>query len=326
MNLSYKYVVPSGTAILQYRVASFSFLAFVLLCCGLSVHANVRLPAVFSDHMVLQADLAIAFWGWADPGEEVNVSFSGQSASAKAGPDGKWSVKFPSLKANKEPQTMTVKGKNTIAIKDVLIGEVWLASGQSNMEMQIKDPMHGFVDHADEEVAAARYPEIRVFVPASTYSIYEVAAPPDQPLADRPGTWRVCSPETVAGFSAMGYFFARDLHLKLKVPIGIVTAAVGGTPIEAWTSSSAQQAVPELKALLEDWQQRVANSNPEREQKEFLEKKTVWLKQRSEAVKKGAAAPKAPSAFKNQRVMAPAGLFNGIIAPLIPYTMRGAAR
>ncbi|MBI3881927.1 MAG: exo-alpha-sialidase [Verrucomicrobia bacterium] len=282
----------------------------------------MKLPTVFSDHMVLQADAAVAVWGWADVGEAVTVSIAGQSQTTTAGADGKWMVKLDKLKPSGEPQTLTVKGKNSLTVKDVLVGEVWLASGQSNMEMQLKG-LHGAVDRADEEIAAAKFPQIRLFVHDTPFDIYALPVPPSEPLADRPGRWRICSPQTAAEFSAIGYFFARDLHRQLGVPVGILSASVGGTPIEAWTSLAPQQAMPALKPMLDDWRKRLSNFEPEREQKDFLEKKKVWLKQRAEATKKGEPAPKAPSPFKNLRVMTPGGLFNGVIAPLVPYTMRG---
>ena len=289
---------------------------------ALCTRAEVTLPALFSDHMVLQADANVAVWGWAAAGETVTISIAGQSKSTQAGADGKWMVKLDKLKASEESQILIVRGRNALVVRDVLVGEVWLASGQSNMEMQLNG-LHGKVDRADEEIAAAQYPGIRLFVHDVPFTIYEVPVPPSQPLADRAGAWRVCSPQTVASFSAIGYFFARDLHKQLGVPVGIISAAVGGTPIEAWTSLAAQQAQPTLKPLLDDWQKRIANFQPEHEQKDFLEKKQTWLKQRADAVKKVGTAPKAPSPFKNLGVMVPGGLFNGVMAPLAPYTLRG---
>ncbi len=291
--------------------------------CGVSARADVKLPALFSDHMVVQADAPVAVWGWADAAEEVAVALAGQSAKTKAGADGKWMVKLGKLKASSEAQTLTVKGRNTLTVNDVLVGEVWLGSGQSNMEMQITGKMHGSVDHADEEIAAANYPAIRMFTHREPYAIYEVPVPPREPASDRAGEWRVCSPQTVADFSAMGYFFARDLHKQLGVPVGIINASVGGTPIEAWTSLEAQQAEPAVKPVLDDWQKRLANFDPEREQKQFLAAKESWLKLRAEATKKNEPPPKAPAVFKNLGVMNPGGLFNGRIAPLVPYTLRG---
>lgn len=298
-------------------------LACVAIGIGHAAHGEVRLPAVISDHMVLQSERPVAIWGWAGAGESVTVSLGGQSKTAQPGPDGKWMVKLDPLKVTAAPQTLTVKGTNTLVVNDVLVGEVWLASGQSNMEMQIKGKMHGSVDGADAEIAAANFPGIRMFLYDTPYAIYDVAVPPGEPSADRAGKWRVCSPETVADFSALGYFFARDLHKEVGSPVGIVCAAVGGTPIEAWTSVSAQKAEPKLQPVLDDWKKRLTNFDPAKEQGAFLEKKAAWLKVRAEALKKGEAAPKAPLPFKNLGVMDPGRLFNGAIAPLVPYTVRG---
>ncbi len=288
-----------------------------------TARADVKLPAIFSDHMVLQADKGAAVWGWATPAEKVTVAIAGQRKSTEAGPDGKWSLRLDPLKPTAKALTITARGKNTVTINDVLIGEVWLASGQSNMEMKVKDKMHGLVDGADEAIAAANHPDIRLFVHDQPYAIYETPVPPAAPLSDRPGRWRVCSPETVADFSAIGYFFARDVNAQIHTPVGIVCSAVGGTPIEAWTSLEAQQHEPAFKPMLDDWAKHLAGLDPEKEQKAFLEKKTVWLKERAAATKAGQPAPKAPSPFKNLGVMAPGALFNGMIAPLVPYTVRG---
>lgn len=284
---------------------------------------TLRLPGIISDHMVVQAGKPAVIWGWASPGEPVVVSFAGQSMSTQADAKGAWRVTLDPLTAGGPPQTLTVKGKTTLTVKDVLIGEVWLASGQSNMAMQIKGKLHGSVENADAEIAAATDSEIRMFLPDETYAIYELPVPPGEPQSDRAGSWRVCSPQTVADFSAMGYFFARDLRKELKVPVGIVAVAVGGTPIEAWTARSAQEAVPELKPVLEDWRKRLENYDAAREQQAFLDAKAAWLKTRSAAVKSGEPPPKAPAPFKNLGVMMPGGLFNGLIAPLAPYTIRG---
>jgi sialate O-acetylesterase len=287
---------------------------------GMLPKQALRLPAVISDHLVLQAGKPVAIWGWAAAGDEVVVEFAGQNKATKTGANGAWNLKLDPLTPSTEPRELRINDK---VIRDVLVGEVWLASGQSNMEMQINGKMHGKVDNADEVIAAARHPEIREFVHDAPFAIYELPIPTDKPAHDCPGHWRVCSPETAAEFSAMGCFFARDLLTELKQPIGIVTSAVGGTPIEAWTSLPAQQAMPELKSLLADWSKRLDGFVPEAEQKEFLDAKAAWLKERSAALKAKQPAPKAPSPFKNYQVMKPGGLFAGMIAPLVPYTIRG---
>ncbi len=296
---------------------------FSALLSTAPVRAEVKLPALFSDHMVVQADAAVAVWGWAAPGEQITASLAGETAITTTKAGGRWWLKLGKMKAAKEPQTLTIKGTNTLTIRDVLIGEVWLASGQSNMEMQLKGKRHGEVDRADEEIAAAQFPGIRMFVHDEPLAIYELPVPPAEPVADRAGSWRVCSPETAADFSALGYFFARDLHQRLKVPVGIIHSSVGGTPIEAWTSLPAQEAVPRLRPLLDDWKMRLTNFDPPREQQQYLDAKQRWLKERSAATKAGQPTPKAPLPFKNLRVMEPGGLFNARIAPLIPFTVRG---
>jgi sialate O-acetylesterase len=292
------------------------------LCGGTIAQADVRLPAIISDHMVVQAETAVPIWGWAEPAEEVKVSLAGEAKTTTAGADGKWLVRLGPLRASAEAKTLAVAGKNKLTVSDVLVGEVWLCSGQSNMEMQLRG-LHGEVDRADEEIAAANYPQIRMFVHRQIYDIYKLPAPPAEPLTDRAGAWLVCSPDTAASFTAIGYFFARELHRQLDLPIGIINAAVGGTPIEAWTSLPAQQAEPALEPVLADWQQRLSQFDPDRAQHDFELAKQQWLKQRALLRTKGEEPPKAPARFKNLRVMAPGALFNGVIAPLVPYSVRG---
>jgi sialate O-acetylesterase len=303
------------------------FLCFLALSC--TAHAELRLPAVISDHMVMQANTPVDIWGWAEHGDTIAVNFANQTKRVTVDESKRWQVKLDPMPSSAESRELGISSSNQQSkienrkFSDVLVGEVWLASGQSNMEMQIQDKQHGSVDNADEEIAKANHPAIRLFVHDTTYSIYETSSPPESPIEDRPGKWIVCSPQTVAHFTAIGFFFARDLHQQLGVPVGILSASVGGTPIEAWASMAPQQAAPTLKPLLDDWSKRVAYFDPENEQRNFNEKKKEWLIKRAEAVKKGDTAPKAPTPFKNQRVMKPGSLFNGVIAPLVPYTIRG---
>ncbi|MEZ0256614.1 MAG: alpha/beta hydrolase fold domain-containing protein [Chthoniobacter sp.] len=295
----------------------------ILLALAAASNAAVSLPSVISDHMVLQAGTPAAIWGWAAPGESVAISIAGQTQKTVADKDGKWSVRLEKLAASSEPQTLTVQGENKLTVHDVLVGEVWLASGQSNMEMQIKGKMHGAVDHADEEIAAADHPTIRMFFHRETYSIYDAAVPSSELEKDRAGEWHVCSPQTLADFSALGYFFASDLQKEVKAPIGIINSSVGGTPIEAWTSLEAQRAEPAVQPVLDDWKKTLTDYDAAQAQKTYLEAKERWLKERAAATKLGQPAPKAPTPFKNSGVMAPGVLFNSRIAPLIPYSVRG---
>ena len=200
--------------------------------------ADVRLPKVFGDSMVLQQQAQVAVWGWADANEEVTVTLGETKATAKAGADGKWLTKIQTPTAG-GPHTLTVKGKNEIALKDVLVGEVWIASGQSNMEWPVKASIN-----AADEAKTANFPQIRM--------IKVDHAATDQPQDDIPTLgWKVCTPENVPDFSAAGYFFARHLHNELKVPVGIINTSWGGTICETWTSAEALAAEPELKPLVD---------------------------------------------------------------------------
>ena len=284
--------------------------------------ADVTLPALFSDHMVVQAGVPVAVWGWAGDGENVSVALGGHTARTTPGAGGEWLVRLAPLPASAQPQTLTVRGRNFLTVGDVLVGEVWLCSGQSNMEMQLKG-LHGAVDNADAEIAAASHPTIRMFQHDEVYDIYQLRIPPAAPQRDRPGRWIVCSPATAAHFTALGYFFARELQQTLSVPIGLVHSSVGGTPIEAWTSREAQAAVPELQPMLADWKKRLTGYDPAAEQQANLASRKKWQQQAAAAKAAGAAPPKAPAAFKNLQVSTPSGLFHAMIAPLIPYTIRG---
>ncbi len=275
--------------------------------------AAVRLPSLFSDHMVLQRDGAVPVWGWADPGEAVTVSIAGQKQSAKAGADGKWSLKLEKLAAT-GPQTMIVKASNEITIKDVLIGEVWLASGQSNMAMQVNG-----VNNAKSEIANAKFPEIRMF------NVVRKTA--ETPQAECGGKWEVCSPETVARFSATAYFFGRDLHQTLKAPVGLINSSWGGTPIEGWTSVDAQQTLPALASSLESWKKRVAAPFDEEQAKaRHAKQMAAWKEQSAKAKAEGKKPPQQPRPVPAPRLAPnrPGNLFNGMIAPLVPYAIRGA--
>ena len=276
-------------------------------------HADVRLPALFSDHMVLQRDATVPVWGQADPGEAVTVSIAGQNQKATAGADGKWMVKLEKLKSS-EPVTMTVKGRNELTVNDVLIGEVWLASGQSNMQMALSG-----VTNARAEIAAAKFPQIRLFAverrPAAT------------PQKECGGKWVVCSPETAMQFSAAAYFFGRELHQKMGVPVGLISSSWGGTPIEAWTSMEVQQGDKDLAPILAPWQKLVSVPFDEKQAKARYEKQLeAWKNQTAKAKTAGKRPPQAPKPPVAPRLQPkhPANLFNGMIAPVIPYGIRGA--
>jgi len=221
----------------QTRISLLAISFCAALCFTATSRADVRLPQIFGDHMVLQREQSIPVWGWADPGEEITVRLStGDAASTVADDDGKWTVKVPAQQAG-GPVTLTVKGNNTITLTDVLIGEVWLCSGQSNMEWSVASS-----NDFEKEQAAANYPKIRhIKIPK---------VPNGFPQDDVEADWTVCSPDTVAAYTAAGYFFGRTLHKELDVPVGLVNSSWGGTRIEPWTPPCGFATQPELADIL----------------------------------------------------------------------------
>ncbi|GIW79401.1 MAG: 9-O-acetylesterase [Gemmatales bacterium] len=226
------------------RISLFAgcLVAVVAVMNSTAARGDVRVAGVFSDHMVLQCDAKVPVWGYAEPGETVTVAIAGQTHTAKTNDDRTWSVSLTPLPAG-GPFTLSIKGKeNALEIKDVLIGEVWLCSGQSNMAWKVARAAN-----AAEEAAAAKYPKIRML----TVPRKSAAAPANDVKAN----WVVCSPETVGQFSATAYFFGRKLHQELGVPVGLINSSVGGTPIEAWTSEAAQKKMaqaPEVQKYLQE--------------------------------------------------------------------------
>jgi sialate O-acetylesterase len=274
--------------------------------------AEVKLPAIISDHMVLQAGAEAPLWGTASPGEKVAVSFGAVTASATAGADGRWEVRLPKLQAG-EAGTLEVRGKNVIEVKDVLVGEVWLGSGQSNMAMTVNR-----ANDFKQEEAAAEFPQIRMFTVTSGASATA--------QADCTGQWAVCSPATVARFSATAYFFGRELYRELKVPVGLINSSVGGTPIESWISPEAQAASPELKPFFAASEKEAGAFDPNRAKAKYARDLAAWEEAAKKAKAAGQPVPKKPrdAAAVQQRKGNVGGLFNGKIAPLTNYRIRGA--
>ncbi|MEX0939266.1 MAG: sialate O-acetylesterase [Pirellulales bacterium] len=244
-------------------------LSLVVLASSSPALADVRLPKLFADHMVVQRDRQVPVWGWAEPGERVTVSLAGREAEATADEGGKWRTELEPLSAG-GPHELNVAGNNKLTVGDVLVGEVWICSGQSNMEWPVRAS-----DNADEEIAAADHPQIRMF----TIEHDQAAEPRDQLKA---ASWAVCNPENVGGFSAVGYFFGRHLQQELDVPIGLIHTSWGGTLCEAWASREALQGDADFQPILERAQQNADNHNQA------------------------------------------ARLYNAMLAPIIPYGIRGA--
>lgn len=222
----------------------FLLAAIAVVLCHTAARADVTLSKAFGDHMVLQQEQPIRVFGTAEPGEEVTAELGGKSAKATAGKNGRFLVELPAMKADGKPHTLTVKGKNEVTLNDVLLGEVWLCSGQSNMEWSVSRSLN-----PKEEIAAADHPMIRLYnVPG------HVAGP--KPLDDPRGKWELCSPKSVPGFSAVGYYFGRALRKELDVPIGLVGTNWGGTRIEPWTPPVGFEAVESL----EDYRKSLAET------------------------------------------------------------------
>jgi sialate O-acetylesterase len=292
--------------------------------------AEVHLPKLFTDHMVLQQNKEITIWGTAFPGESITISLLNQKVMAITSPDGKWRIALKPMKATNTPFEIIIHGQNTKTLRDVLIGEVWVCSGQSNMDMTVarEDRYWCGVINEAEEVASANYPSIRVFDVDYTPSM--------QVEKDVTGKWEVCSPQTVGHFSAAAYFFAREIHQKYKIPVGLITTAYGASTAEAWTSYQALKARPNLNFLLNNYSQKL--------EKFYADSATLMTTYREKLAKWNGdmAAAKAESgdvtATQNTNRKAPRRpgnpdpridqhnpyiLYNGMVAPLIPYTMRG---
>jgi sialate O-acetylesterase len=290
------------------------FASAVLLAASLA-QADVKTASLFQDHAVLQQGRPVPVWGGADPGEAVTVTYAAgalrKTASATADGEGRWRVELPALPASAEPGTLTISGKNTQTFSDVLVGEVWLASGQSNMEWSVKNS-----GNPEEEIAAATDPLIRAV------KIMHLSSA--KPVENTGGKWQVCSPSAAGGFSAVAYSFARELREKLGpgVPVGILDSSWGGTPIEAWMSMESL-ADPKFTGIGERWAKRVADFPAAKEK--YDAELAAWTAEENAAKAAGTAFSKKKPAlpFQPYPHHQPSGLYNGMIHPLRSYAVRG---
>jgi len=274
--------------------------------------AELKLPAVIGDNMVLQRGRAVPIWGWTEPGQTVTVSAGGTTLTAKAGQDGRWQVVLPAMQLGGPMEIVVKDSSASHTIKNVLVGEVWVASGQSNMAWPVRRS-----ENPDEEIAAAHWPKVRLF------GVGRVVA--ETPQADCTGRWNECRPETVADFSAVAYYFGRELNKQLGVPIGLIASAVGATPAEAWTRREALEAEPLLKPLLEQWDKMVAEWPKLDAQftKRYAHKLKNWeaTVAKAQPQKKPSRPPPPDRSAKSTH--RPANLYNAMIAPLTRYPIRG---
>ncbi len=263
-----------------------------------AARAEVRLPALFSDNAVLQQGLPLPVWGWADEGEQVTVRFRDQTVTTMAR-DGKWMVRLAAVSAGGGPDTLTVTGQNTLTVKNVLIGEVWLCSGQSNMEFPLG---RSFESGAD--VTNSVNPNIRLF------HVPKLKA--EGPVTDVKATWREAGPDSVRNFSAVGYYFGRDLEKARHVPVGMIESDWGGSPAEVWMKRTVLEANPRyITEILEKYLEDV---------KRYHEAHAAFEKSSAE----NKAAGKPVGRVPNPPAWRPTELYNGMIAPLIPYALKGA--
>ena len=278
-----------------------------------TVHAEVKLHALFAEHAVLQRDRPLPVWGWADPGEKVTVTLGRESGSTTADKAGRWMVKLAAQPVSTQPLTLKVAGKNTMEVRDVLLGDVWLCGGQSNMEMALGGC------NAPEDIQSADFPLIRHFGVG-----YNFASAPQDNVK---GEWRVCSSKTAGGFTAVGFYFARRIQNKTNVPIGLLRSCVGGSNIELWMSQDTLLGTPELapyakqmRSSLDQYQRDLATALPGIEQ---------WTARSRELQRLGQSIPLPPAWPEypfGERSMRPrcVTLHNGMIEPLVPFALRGA--
>lgn len=289
-----------------------TFLGVFLFQAAAVVQAEVRMAGVFGDHMVLQRDSEVPVWGWAKPGAEITVSFGDQTQTTATADDGKWSVRLSPLSLG-EPRELVVRGDGELRLQDVLVGEVWLCSGQSNMAMTVSR-----AKEFEQEKQKSNLPLIRHFKTAAH------ATPEKQDDCD--GKWVVCSADTVGAFTATGFFFGRELHEELQVPIGLINSSWGGTDVAAWASLEAQQQQPAIAGKLASYGALVAAYDKAAAVKKHAIALEKWEERKSAALAQGKSAPRKPTlagdpALNQNR---PANLFNGMIHPLVPFAIRGA--
>ena len=296
--------------------------SFLLLSSLVLLHplfADVVPNPLFTDNAVLQQGMKVPVWGTAGIGEKITVEFAGQKVSTIA-TNGTWMLFLEPLTATTNSQTMTVSGSNTVTLTNLLIGEVWICSGQSNMERQLglRNGQKPIVNY-EAEAASANYPNLRHFLVKQTSST--------NPLSTVSGSWIVCSPATVTNFTAVGYFFGRDLMKAKGVPVGLIHSSWGGTPAEAWTSHDALATNPVLSPILQHFTKDVATyaDRLAKYQTEEPKLKADYTNACAQALAEAKPTPRPPAPPRDplKDSHSPSVLFNGMINPILPYAMRG---
>ncbi len=278
---------------------------------ALPASANVRLPKIFTDNMMLQRDLPVHVWGWADAGEAVSVTLAGKSAKTQTTDSGTWSLELPAVKAG-ENLELTIQGNNSLTLKNVIIGDLWVCSGQSNMEMGL-----GGCLGSEADIKAADLPKIRRI----KFNHEQTGVPATEAPTATP--WQVCTPQTAAGFTAVGFYFARDIQQKTGVPIGIIDDNWGGTAIEPWVASEGLEMVAELKPQFTARQDAIKSYQTTR-LPQALTDMEAWINQTRKQLASGAATSPPPALPAHPGGEGWSGMYNAMIHPIVPLPIKGA--
>ena len=287
------------------------FCILLLLFLSLTLHGKVSVSSLFSDHGVIQRGVPVKVWGWANPAEKISINFVGMSLKTVADSNGNWSVTFPAQEVGK-PQTMHITGENSLVINDLVFGEVWLASGQSNMGWSLGKTVDG-----DLEVLLANDPLLRVIKVSNRGS--------QVPNKDIQGSWAIATDDIIKGISAVGYYFGRDLRRALGVPVGIIVNPWGGSSAEAWVPRKVLEADPRYRSFLLMYDKKVANYNHAKTTADFEKKLANWKTLNAKAIKAKKPRPQKPEKPRDPRYdqRRPANLWNSRIYPLLNYGIKG---
>jgi sialate O-acetylesterase len=313
------FLTPKPFNLFMKNIKHIVLVIFISVSYGKQALADVSLPAIFSDNMVLQQKTNAAMWGWADPGEQIQVenSWSKKVVKTVADQKGHWKIFIQTARAG-GPYEIIIKGKNTINLKNVLLGEVWLCSGQSNMEFpvaKVSGTSYSGVNNSEQEIQQANYPDLRMFIVEKKSSAV--------PLEDARGSWYICSPATVGKFSAVAYYFGKEILSNVGVPVGLIHTSWGGTPAESWISKEVLQSDTDFIPILDRYNKSLEDYN--KAYKTYSGQKSQWEKDSALARDKGDTIPAAlKKPVEVRYFLGPAQLYNSMLYPLIPYSLRGS--
>ena len=292
--------------VFRRTISTTAFALAIVLCAG--ARAELWMPSIFSSHMVLQQNQKNPVWGKGDPGTVLTISFAGEDQQVTVDQNGYWHAALKPVKAGYTPYELRVAlGAVSLYFDDILMGEVWVASGQSNMQWTVSSS-----DNAQEEIAAANHPNLRLF--------YVTRVTADTPQENCEGTWLPCTPDMIAGYSAVAYFFGRDLQQALNIPVGMIHTSWGGTPSESWTSAETVKSVPQFAPISARWEKIVAEWP--QTQATFEQQVAEWQAKKDKGEAEDKDKPRPPMGPDHPHRVS--SLYNGMIAPIVPYGIKGA--